>query len=1096
MCPNPEVDVQLRYDNAGPFLPLFGVVVCVTLLPLYLSPLGFDFAASAHGSGWAAAGVQLRFDVVTLALVLFTGIATRIHMHIAPRREVLMLGTALVVAGLTVGIHVVPDTVSDPAFTVLLGRGGTALIIFGVALVVHARFRGRYRSWVAGILATSLPVVAAVWLMPLLVAPDRWVIGPTVIGATTLVLQVATGAVLVRMVRQERLHYFGRGLLMGLLPLAAGQLTLIAMPVANAVNGQAIATLLQWFAWALPAIGLGIDVLKADQEKNLNAEKRFLRAVVDAIPHFIFARDTEGRYTLVNEAVAGAFGKPVDEIEGRTLSEVHETYEDCRAWLEEDRETLRRGATWSYPEQLVNHSTGETVHLHSIKKPLLGDGDEADQILGVSIDVTDRLRAERALAERLELERANAAILTAFVGCTGDDEDLAVEEVLTRVCTFTGAQRCYIYRVGDDGRPAERLFAKVAPAATGRPLPPPELANEDLHWAANWLAVNAPIDAGGSAEWPPGSESFRRRFELSETASLLLLPVARRGRPFGFISVDRTDGAPWRRDTMAMLRNVGDLFITVWEKLETERTLVRTMEAARASSRSKTEFLANMSHEIRTPMNCIIGIADLLREMEPSERQLEYLEMVRQAGGSLLTILNDILDISRIEAGKLQLDPVRTDLRTVIEDVVGLIAFAAQSRGLEVVCRLAPGLPAHAVLDGGRLRQVLTNLLNNAAKFTRRGHIYLDVEQVGDEDGTARLRFRVTDTGIGIPGEQMSRIFEKFTQAEAGTTRRFGGTGLGLAISRQLVELMGGELAARSVPDQGSTFTFTIPVSGPEPLALPAVGTSGDNVLIIAGHELAGEVLVEQVRQLGYTANMVTEGADALDLLAAAPSRGQDAWRAVLVDQTLPAADLRGIVDHCSGMDPARRPRVLIMSDLATLMRDIDGQVDGFLTKPVRLERLAGALNPVPVAPAAAPLIAPEDRAPGIEELEGTRILLAEDNPFNQQVAVALLDRLGCTVTVANNGAEAVEKVEAMQFDLVFMDCQMPEMDGYEATRRIRALAAPVNTVPIVAMTANALSGDRESCFAAGMDDFLSKPITRDMLVAILKRVGLIKSPV
>jgi len=550
-----------------------------------------------------------------------------------------------------------------------------------------------------------------------------------------------------------------------------------------------------------------------------------------------------------------------------------------------------------------------------------------------------------------------------------------------------------------------------------------------------------------------------------------------------------------------MLRNVGDLFITVWGKLSTERDLVDAMEAAQASSRAKTEFLANMSHEIRTPMNCIIGIADLLREMDPTDEQSQYLEMVRQAGASLLTILNDVLDISKIEAGQLELDPMRTELRAVVEEVVGLIAFTAQSRGLEVVCRLAPGLPAYGVLDGGRLRQVLANLLNNAAKFTRRGHIYLDVEPAGGEGSSSWLRFRVTDTGIGIPDEQMQRIFEKFTQAEAGTTRRFGGTGLGLAISRQLVNLMGGDLVAESVPDHGSTFTFTIPVARPEPMALPPVGTSRDAVLIVTGHELAGEVLAEQTRHLGCAASLVMGAPDALTMLAGKPTSGDGTWRAVLVDQSLPVPDLQAVAIHCRGLAPVKRPRLWVMTDLAARPRDVVEGIDGYLTKPVRLDRLAAVLAAPPTATA---VVMPSrlsstrvvEAADADGDAQGARILLAEDNPFNQQVAVALLDRLGCNVTVAANGREAVELAADGEFDLVFMDCQMPEMDGYEATRRIREQEDSGSAVPIVAMTANALSGDREACFNAGMDDFVAKPITKAMLGAILKRMGLISSPV
>ena len=1099
MAPTPEVLVR---PQSRIFISSTAVVVAVTvvtLLPLLLNHAGFSFQAPAHSTGWASGNLRLQFDAVTLGLILFIGIAAQVHRRIEARRGVLLLGMALLLAGLGNGIHLVPDRPTGVTHALILARASTAVIILAAVIMVEWARGGRDRMWLGMLVGVIIPVVAAVWTVPAVFGPGPLPRVPETLCTAALVLQLAAAGQTWRLIQQGRLRYFGRGLLLGFIPLIGGQAALLAHLVGHSPDGTAIAVLLQWFAWALPAAGLGIDALLADQDRNLNIEKRFLRDVVDAIPHFVYARDSEGRYTLANTAVAHFFGHEVAEVEGRLLAEIHDCGNDCGAWLQEDRQTLRRGDQWSYPERITG-ANGQTLDVFSIKRPLEHDIHGLGQVLGVSIDVTDRLKTEQALAERLKMEKTTGAIRTSFVQCTAEDMAPTLNEVLTRVCAFTEAERCYIFRFGPDGEPTERLFVRVEPGDNQPPAPPERFGSGDLLWAANWLAAAAPIDVGGAGTWPTGSAGFRRHFDLQETDGLLAVPIMQRGRLFGLIAVDRRQDTPWRPDSVTMLRNVGDLFITVWDKLSTERNLVDAMEAAQASSRAKTEFLANMSHEIRTPMNCIVGIADLLSEMDPTDEQSQYLEMMRQAGASLLTILNDILDISKIEAGLLELDPVRTELRAVVEEVVGLIAFTAQSRGLEVICRLAPGLPAYGVLDSGRLRQVLTNLLNNAAKFTRRGHIYLDVEPVGGRGPTSWLCFRVTDTGIGIPDEQMQRIFDKFTQAEAGTTRRFGGTGLGLAISRQLVNLMGGELTAESVPDQGSTFTVTIPVVRPEPTLLPDMEAAQDAVLIVAGHELAGEVLVEQARLLGSAASLVMGAPDALTMLAGKPTNGRGVWRAVLVDQSLPVPELQTIAAHCRSLAPVKRPRLWVMTDLAARPRDLTPGVDGYLTKPVRLDRLAAVLGAPPSATAVSmPTHLPVARVDATDadaDALGARVLLAEDNPFNQQVAMALLDRLGCDVTVAANGREAVDLVASEEFDLVFMDCQMPVMDGYEATRRIRALAGPGAAVSIVAMTANALSGDRESCFNAGMDDFVAKPITKAMLGAILKKMGLIKSPV
>ena len=457
------------------------------------------------------------------------------------------------------------------------------------------------------------------------------------------------------------------------------------------------------------------------------------------------------------------------------------------------------------------------------------------------------------------------------------------------------------------------------------------------------------------------------------------MPIAHRGRPFGFVAVDSPLARTWQRDEITMLRNVGDLFITVWDKLETERSLKEAMVQAQASSRAKSEFLANMSHEIRTPMNCVIGIADLLSDLDPTPRQRQYLEMIRQSGGALLAVINDILDLSKIEAGQFELDPQETDLRGLVEEVVGMIAFTAQSRGLEVICRQAPGVPELGLVDGPRLRQVLTNLLNNAAKFTSAGHIYLNVEPVGEADGATLVRFAVSDTGIGIPPAQMQKIFDKFTQAEAGTTRRFGGTGLGLAICQRLVDLMGGRITAESTPGQGSTFSFTIPVRGVTPAVETLPDADARNVLIVTGCELSGEVLGEQVRQLGHWGYVVLGAADALAMVAGRPSRGCGLWSTVLLDQNLPPAELAAVLDHCAALPADDRPRCVLLTNLAgqpSWLGELVPRADGELSKPVRprhlaavlagreplAEDLAAASLPAPAAPAAAGRSRPRSR--------------------------------------------------------------------------------------------------------------------------------------
>jgi len=722
----------------------------------------------------------------------------------------------------------------------------------------------------------------------------------------------------------------------------------------------------------------------------------------------------------------------------------------------------------------------------------------------VSIDISEQMRAERALAARLDYEHTAAALFQTFVHCGRDQMEQIMERVLGRLGRFTDSSRAFLYRFEADKGIAVRQYVWANPNVESAGLPPAILPLSDLEWLHGLLEMKIPVM----------SEDLRCHASISpkfiadwgpDSAAFLAAPIMRDGRAFGFVGVDCDSVRVWTQEQVNLVHSVADLFITVWSKHEVERSLVQAREAAEASNRAKSEFLANMSHEIRTPMNSVIGLTDLLSDMNPTPRQRQYLEMIRLSGSALLSLINDILDLSKIEAGQLELDAVETDLPALVDELTGLIAFTAQNSGLEMVCRLAPGVPTHVLLDPCRLRQVLTNLLNNAVKFTQHGHIYLNIEPVGARDGHVNLRFAVTDTGIGIPANALTRIFEKFTQAEAGTTRRYGGTGLGLAISQQLISLMDGRITASSLPGQGSTFEFTLTVPALAAAPTPASTFDSANVLIVTRHALTGEVLLEKVRMLGHQGRVIAGGPEALDQAAGWASAHDRAFTHVLFDHeavqaTDDGAPLPDLRPYLTRLAPRHSPRAVLLTRLISRVRDEDLASHGFeqtLTKPVLTLRLAAVLSgqtlPLPhtaavAQPAFTPVAMDEAGEPIVDTTTGPRILLAEDNPFNQKVATAMLRLLGCRVQVAGTGVEALTLAKDGTFDLVLMDCQMPIMDGYEATRRIRELPAPAGAVTIIAMTANALSGDRKACFAVGMDDFLSKPITKAILADMMRK--------
>ena len=797
--------------------------------------------------------------------------------------------------------------------------------------------------------------------------------------------------------------------------------------------------------------GVGLAVSQQRQHEIVRQAEARTAAISATSPVGLYTTSVEGQVTYVNEAYSRMMGRAPEALLGRGWVSATPP-EDRDLLLAALNEAVEQRTTFDRVVRIVGD--GEPRWLQVRSHPMSPNSALAGRVGSVE-DITDHRRAQEALSAAATRLRA---IFDATAGGIVVADAGGAIEAMNPV--------------------AHRMFGYQAD----------ELLGQSIGIVLTGFLPEQPADALTrlAAESQDGIARIRESVARHRDRSIIPIELA-------VSSVEIGGGITY----IATISDIGERKRAEEERLGYLAELEAAKTSVEGATRAKSDFLATMSHEIRTPMNGVIGMVGLLLDTSLDAEQREYATTVKSSAESLLTIINDILDFSKVEAGRLTFEPLPFDLRVAVEESIDLLAARAAEKGLRLAARFAPGTPRRVIGDVGRVRQVLLNFAGNAIKFTGDGHVLLEISCDETTDSSAMIRLAVSDTGIGIPVEHQGRLFKKFSQADATTTRKFGGTGLGLAISKQLAELMGGEVGLSSVLGQGSTFWATVRLEIDRATAeVPAHPGLRDRMIVyVDGNPMQRLIMAELLAEWGTRSQVVDSGERALGLLERARAANEKVDLVVIdhLATTHTASELASAIRSAAGA-----PILALLTTGGTGSKADElasAGFSGYFARPLRsdtfadgLERLVATRCELPEPKARIPAAGPAADVP--PPITQRRVLLVDDNVVNQKVASKVLEKMGCRVDVAANGREAVDSWSRMPYDLIFMDCQMPEMDGYEATGAIRRQEPAGSRVPVVALTANAMQGDRERCLEAGMDDYLSKPIKPDALRGMLTKWG------
>jgi PAS domain S-box-containing protein len=812
--------------------------------------------------------------------------------------------------------------------------------------------------------------------------------------------------------------------------------------------------------------GIFYDVTQRKRiEEELAYERDLLRALLDYIPDRIYFKDVNCRFMRCSKSMARRLGlDDPREVIGKTDFDFHPS-EQAQEFYNDEQRILVSGQPLINKLEKQVDVDGKEIWASVTKVPIYTQAGTIAGLVGLSRDITQLKQTEQALRQAEEKYRAiYENSVEGIFQTTRDGRFLSANPALARLYGYNSPE-------------------EVVAALT------------DIE---HQLYVD-----------PTRRDEFSRLMIEHGEVSGFESQVYRKDKSVIWISESARTAKDAAGNFLYYEGIVEDITLRKLAELEREKA----REAALENARTKAQFLANMSHEIRTPMNAITGMTGLLADTRLTKEQREYVETITNSTGTLLSVINDILDFSKIEAGKLTLEVIDFDLREAVEGSVEMLAERAAKKHIELACWIEPDVFGRLRGDPIRLRQILVNLVSNAVKFTEKGEVLLHATRLEEDAGRIVIRFEVKDTGIGITPQAMARIFQEFTQADGSTTRKYGGTGLGLTISKQLVSLMQGKIGVESQPGQGSTFWFQVPFEKQPhvervPPNVDYGAVAGLRVLVVDDTASHRQILHQHLQLWGIQADFAPSAADAMTIIQNA-ARASVPYPLLIIDFDLPDTDGLSLAQSIKGDPQFADTRIIMLTTLLDRLNTTTMKATGIsacLVKPLRqsrlLECLVDAMSPSGAA-SARPMEADprtSSRVPIGTVARNVRVLLAEDNVVNQRIALKQLKKLGFSADSVSNGNEVLAALQRVPYDIIIMDCQMPEMDGYEVTRRIRQSGSDsyihLKSAPyIIALTANAMQGDREHCLSLGMNDYLTKPLHLRDLEAVLQRALLRSAP-